>query len=63
MSGSARGGAEHLARIHGTEEDKVRRGFKCGILSSECGYFGALSWAKFLERKMLVVGSYSPRRV
>lgn len=23
MSGSARGGAEHLARIHGTEEDKV----------------------------------------
>lgn len=24
MSGSARGGAEHLARIHGTEEDKVR---------------------------------------
>lgn len=24
MSGAARGGAEHLARIHGTEEDKVR---------------------------------------
>ena len=23
MSGAARGGAEHLARIHGTEEDKV----------------------------------------
>lgn len=23
MSGAAKGGAEHLARIHGTEEDKV----------------------------------------